>query len=132
MTSVMSRYPAVVRNADLLVPWCELNPGSFGMVEVKKDTKEVQLEPNKLYPVIWKPNDLFVDTMEFNGIYGHSSGRSWGSSFKSCSTGWNYSVKDVEFQRIILRNSLAMGTLSGYWFFSRGGSQWYLNFSHPL
>lgn len=102
------------------------------MISARKDSEYMELRNGTRVPVIWKSNDLFVDTMEFNGIYGHASGRSWGASFKSCSSGQSYSVKDIEFQRIILRNALAMGTLSGYWFFSRGGSQWYLNFSHPL
>jgi len=133
MTSVMSKYPAVVRDPDLKVPWVQQASGLWGMDScVRKGQDSITYADGTERPVIWKPNDLFVDTMEFNGIHGHASSRSWGSSFKSCSTKTIYSVKDTEFQRIILRNSLAMGTLTGYWFFSRGGSQWYLNFSHPL
>lgn len=133
MTSVMNKYPAVVRNPELQIAWITLENGVQSMMEVRKGTESWTDRAGKVYPVTWKPNDLFTDTFEFAGIQGHSGRTSnWSGWFKSCSSGECYRVTSSEFSRIILRNSLAMGTLSGYWFFSRAGSIWHLNFSHSL
>ena len=119
MTSVMSKYPAVVRNPELQIPWITLENGVQRMVEVRKGTETFMERNGVEFKVTWKPNDLFTDTFEFAGIEGHSGRTSnWSGWFKSCSSGDVYRVTSSEFSRIILRNSLAMGTLSGYWFFS--------------
>lgn len=121
----MSTTKQITRDPDLLVPWIKNINGLWRMVEVNKLTMSYQGQE-----VHWKNNDLFEDMFRYTKIVGFNN-RSHGVVFTSCSTGANYFVHNDNFDKIMRTYSLVMGTLSGYWYFIRRGSAWYLCYQGP-
>lgn len=116
-----------VRNPDLLVPWIQLPNGLWKMVEVNKNEKTYGKQESQIH---WKKNDLFEDMFQYSEIVGFNN-RSYGVVFKSCSTEALYYIQRHNFDKIMKTYSFVMGTLSGYWYFTRSGAAWYLCYQGP-